>query len=236
MPPVSPKLPVIPNKHNTHSKKVRLPSLAAQVYEHVRADVIRGVLPPGHKIVELEVAEQMGTSQGPVREALQRLEHEGLVERVARSATFVTQILDDELYELSHIRSVIEGFAISRTAQIITDEQVDELDELVSKMTSAARDDDIMLLADIDMEFHRRICEWSGNASLLRVWLPLSGQIQRFIVHSHPHQYPDLVHVATRHQPIVDALRRREPETASRILREHVMLIWNEVNAEQPGG
>ena len=228
---VSPKFSEIADKQTALPRKARLPSIADQVYEQVRADVIRGVLPPGHKLVELEVAEQMGTSQGPVREALQRLEYEGLVERVARSATFVTEILTDELYELSSIRSMIEGFAVSRTAQAITDEQADELQELISKMTSAARDADIMTLADFDMEFHRRICEWSGNASLLRVWLPLSGQIQRFIIHSHPRRYPDLVHVATRHQPIVDALRSREPETASRVLREHVMLIWNETHS-----
>ncbi len=224
------------DKHHPLARKNRLPSIADQVYEQVRADVIRGVLPSGHKLVELEVAEQMGTSQGPVREALQRLEYEGLVERVARSATFVTPILTDELYELSYVRSVIEGFAASRTAKAITDEQSDELQELISNMISAARDGDITLLADFDMEFHHRICEWSGSALLLRVWLPLSGQIQRFIVHSHPRQYPDLVHVATRHQPIVDALRRREPETAARILREHVMLIWTETNSNVSSG
>lgn len=213
-------------------KKARLPSLADQVYEQIRVDVIRGALPPGHKLVELELAERMGTSQGPIREALQRLVHDGLVERFARSATFVTPISVDEIYELSYIRSTIEGFAISRTAQVITPAQCDELDELVAKMTSAANQGEIMSLADYDMGFHRRICEWSGNASLLRVWLPLSNQIQRFIVHSHPRRYPDLIHVATRHQPILDALRTREPEKASRLLRDHVMLIWSETNPE----
>lgn len=236
MTPAAPKFSDTSDKHHPLPRKTRLPSIADQVYEQVRADVIRGLLPPGHKLVELEVAEHMGTSQGPVREALQRLEYEGLVERVARSATFVTPILTDELYELSYIRSVIEGFAASRAAKVITDEQTDELQELISKMISAASDGDITLLADFDMEFHQRICEWSGSALLLRVWLPLSGQIQRFIVHSHPHQYPNLVHVATRHQPIVDALRSREPETASRILREHVMLIWTETNSTVSSG
>lgn len=231
---VPPKVSDISDRQYPAPRKAAFPSVADQVYERVRGDVIRGVLPPGYKLVELEVAEQMGTSQGPVREALQRLEHEGLVERVARSATFVTQILTNELYELSYIRSVVEGFAISRTAQVITDEQTDVLQELISGMVAAAGEGDIITQADFDMEFHRRICEWSGKVSLLRVWLPISGQIQRFIVHSHPRQYPDLVHVATRHQPIVDALRSREPETASRVLREHVMLIWNETNARQP--
>ncbi|HEX2907670.1 MAG TPA: GntR family transcriptional regulator [Phototrophicaceae bacterium] len=233
---MSPKFFDLSDRPSPAAKKARLPSIADQVYEQIKADVIRGELPPGHKLVELEVAEQMGTSQGPVREALQRLEYEGLVERVARSATFVTQIVTDELYELSHIRSIVEGFAVSRTAQVITDEQINELQNLILKMTSAASDADIMRLADFDMEFHRRICEWSGNAWLLRVWLPISGQIQRFIVHSHPRRYPDLVHVATRHQPIVDALRSREPETASRVLREHVLLIWLETTANGSSG
>src|SRR5215470_19708501 len=100
---------VSPNRLQPRTAK--LASLSDQVYEHLRLAIIHTDLVPGEKLVELEIAAQMGTSQGPVREALQRLERDGLVERRARSATFVTSISPDEMYELFSIRSVIEGFA-----------------------------------------------------------------------------------------------------------------------------
>src|SRR5689334_25352885 len=104
----------------------KLTSLADQVYGRLRLDIICGDLRAGEKLVELEIAAQMGTSQGPVREALQRLERDGLVERHARSASFVTAVSMDEMYELCMIRSTIEVFAIRRTAQTITPGQCDE--------------------------------------------------------------------------------------------------------------
>jgi DNA-binding GntR family transcriptional regulator len=215
-------------------KKMKLPSLADQVYERLRTEIIRGTLSPGQKLVELDIATQMGTSQGPVREALQRLEHDGLVERWARSATFVTAISTDEMYELFYVRSVIEGFAIGRTARQITPAQSDELQRLVQSMESAGREADILTLSEYDMEFHRLICEWSGSASLLRGWLSLSNQIRRFVVHSHPRYYPNLIEVGTRHQPIVDALHAHDTDTASRTLQAHIMLIWTELKPDDP--
>ena len=216
-------------KRNQPRRKTRLASLVDQVYGRLRADIISGELSPGQKLVELEMASHMGTSQGTVREALQRLEHDGLVDRQARSATFVTDVSINQMYELFYIRHVIEGFAISRTVQHITDEQCNELQALVSKMAEAGRQNDIVAQAEHDMEFHRLICEWSGSATLMLAWSPLYSQIQRFVVQSHPQHYPDLVEVGTRHQPIVDALRKRDAENAPTILQEHIMLIWSEI-------
>src|SRR5688500_17195627 len=104
-------------------RMTRLVSLSDQVYEHLRLAIICQELPPGEKLVELDIAAQRGTSQGPVREALQRLERDGLVQRRARSATFVTPISMDEVYEMFSIRCDIEVFAAKRTAKHITSEQ-----------------------------------------------------------------------------------------------------------------
>jgi DNA-binding GntR family transcriptional regulator len=211
----------------SQSRATKVSSLSDQVYAYLRQAIICSELLPGEKLVELEIAAQMGTSQGPVREALQRLEYDGLVERRARSATFVTSIPIDEMYELFSIRSQIEGFAARRTAQKMTPDQFDELDNLVIKMAEAGRRNEIITLAECDMQFHQSIVEWADSAGLLRVWLPLSSQIQRFIVQSHPQEYPDLVEVGTRHQPIVDALRKRDSDSAAQALQNHIMLIWS---------
>jgi DNA-binding GntR family transcriptional regulator len=211
-------------------RNAKLSSLSDQVYDHLRRAIICTELSPGEKLVELDIAAQMGTSQGPVREALQRLERDGLVERRARSATFVTNISMDEMYELFSIRNVIEGFAARRTAQKITPEQCAELDDLIQKMVRAGNQNDIIPLAEYDLEFHRRIVEWSNIASFLRLWSTLSSQIQRFVVQTHPQHYPDYVEVGTRHQPILDALRNHDGDKAAQVLQEHIMLIWPRIN------
>jgi DNA-binding GntR family transcriptional regulator len=211
-------------------RTTKLASLSDQVYEHLRTAIIRDQLQPGEKLVEMEIAAQMGTSQGPVREALQRLEHDGLVERQARSATFVTNVSPDEMHELFSIRSMIEGFAIQRAAQKITPVQCSELEELIQQMAEAGRRNEIILLAEYDMQFHRRIVEWSDSAGLLLAWTPLSSQIQRFIVQSHPLHYPDFVEVGTRHQPIVDVLRNHDGSAAIKAVQDHIMLIWSRIH------
>jgi DNA-binding GntR family transcriptional regulator len=204
-------------------------SLSDQVYEQLRSSIISAERNPGEKLVELEIASQMGTSQGPVREALQRLERDGLVERQARSATYVSSISMDEMHELFSVRTVIEGYAIRRAVQKITPEHCDYLEELIGKMAQAGQRNDMITLAEYDMQFHRTIVECAGSAGLLRVWITLSSQIQRFVVQSHPQHYSDLVEIATRHQSIVTALRQGDAERAVQAVQEHIMLIWPKI-------
>lgn len=208
-------------------KRVR--SLADQVYERLRTDIIVGRLAPDVRIVELEVAQTMGTSQGPVREALQRLEREGLVRRQAHSATFVTRVSNDEIYELFCIRAVIEGFAVKRAVRQMTDDQIAQLTALVDQMRDEGQRGDMMALTEHDLQFHRLICQWSGSATLLRAWDPLYGQIQRFVVQTHQDYFHDLVEMADTHLPILAALHRRDPEEAAQVLQDHIMLIWYKV-------
>lgn len=216
----------------SRSRMIKPASVSDQVYEQLRSDIISASRDPGEKLVELEIAAQMGTSQGPVREALQRLERDGLVERQARSATYVTSISMDEMYELFSVRSVIEGYAIRRATLKISPEQCDYLENLVTEMAEAGQRGDMITLADIDMRFHQTIVECSGSAGLLRVWVTLSSQIQRFVVQSHPRHYADLVEIGTRHQSIVTALRERDAEKAAQAVQDHIMLIWPKISFE----
>jgi len=175
----------------------------------------------------LEIANKMGTSQGPVREALQRLEREGLVTKQSHSATFVTTVSIDEMYELFSIRSVIEGFAIRRTVERITPEQCDQLQELVEAMRAAGQRDNMLELTEHDLQFHRLICQWSGSATLQRAWDPLYGQTQRFVVRTHKKYFASLTDIADTHRPIIAALREQDIDHVTELIQEHIMLIWS---------
>lgn len=208
----------------------KLASLPDQVYAYLRRAILCADLPPGEKLVELDIAAQMGTSQGTVREALQRLERDGLVERRARSATYVTRISMDEMHELFSIRTMIEVYAVRRAAQTITPEQCIQLEDLIEQMVQTGSRNELNELAEYDMQFHRRLVEYSGSTNFLRIWTPLSNQIQRFIVETHPTHFPDYIEVGKRHQPIVEALRQHDGDGAAAVLQEHVMLIWSRIN------
>ncbi len=202
----------------------RIVSLVDQVYDNLRRAIFQGDLQEGERIVEMDVATRMGISQGPVREALQRLDNDGLVERRARSATYVTSISMDEVFDLFEIRNTIETLAIRHTARSISSSQTDELTALVQQMRVSAKAKDLIAVTTYDIHFHKYICEWSGNTALLRSWTPLFSQIQRFKIRYHRHFFPDLVEIANIHQPIVDALRSHDVELSVRLLGDHISL------------
>lgn len=209
-------------------------SLVDQIYEQLRNDIVAGRMPSSEKLVELEIAERMGTSQGTVREALHRLECDGLVDRQARRATYVTEIAIDEIYEYFEIRSLIETFTIRRAIKTITDDHCLKLENLIDKMAEAGQRKDIETLVQHDMRFHQLICEWANSPVLMNVWLPLFLQIQRFIVQTHPTVFVPLTNMAETHRPIMKALHDRNANAAVTAIREHVMLIWNQIDHNQP--
>jgi DNA-binding GntR family transcriptional regulator len=191
-------------------------SLVDHAWRQIRHRIVSGELGPGTRLTELD----------------QRLEQDGLVERRARSATFVTGISREEMYEVFSVRSVVESFAVLRAAPHISAARLGELKELVEHMRVAGAAGDILTLSDYDLRFHMQICIWSAHPMLLRVWIPLFTQVQRFIVANHPHFFPDLVEVADTHQPVLDAISGGSPELAADRMREHIMLIWSRIEGE----
>src|SRR5262245_15879822 len=194
--------------------------------------ILRGQLPSGTRLVELDIAAQMGTSQGPVREALQRLEQDGLVERQSRSGTFVTTVSVDEMHEIFEVRSSIEQFAIRRIVAKVSPTQLDELRSAIELMRAAGRAGDMVALVDADMEIHLRLCTWATHPTLLRAWIPLYTQVQRFIVETHPRYFHDLAELADRHAPLLDILRGDDQDAAAQWIHEHIMYIWDRLEHE----
>jgi DNA-binding GntR family transcriptional regulator len=136
--------------------------------------------------------------------------------------------------EIFTVRSVVEAAAIRRTAQRIQPAQLDALAVLIAEMRAAGTDGDMMALAESDLAFHQRLLQWSDHRALLRVWLPLHTQVERFVVMTHPHYFPDLVAIADTHLPILDALRAGDSDRAARQIEEHIMLIWTRFERSKP--
>jgi DNA-binding GntR family transcriptional regulator len=194
--------------------------------------ILRGQLPGGTRLVELDIAAQMGTSQGPVREALQRLEQDGLVERLSRSGTFVTTVSIDEMHEIFEVRSTIEQFAIRRIVSKVSQAQLAELQSAIELMREAGHANDMVSLVDADMEIHMRLCSWATHPTLLRAWMPLYTQVQRFIVQTHPRYFHNLAELADRHAPLLEVLHSNDQDAAAQWIHEHIMYIWDRLEHE----
>jgi DNA-binding GntR family transcriptional regulator len=202
--------------------KRRSSTVVDDIWVQLRRLILSGELPPGSRLVELDIATQTGASQASAREALQRLERDGLVVRRGRSGTFVTEVAPGEMDEVFRIRVAVETAAVRRTARHIRPEQVRELRTLVDRMREAGQQGDPVAMVEYDMAFHHRICAWANHATLMRVWTLLYAQMERFLVIYDALHFADLTQVADSHEPIVAALEAGDVEEAVRRISDHV--------------
>mgnify|MGYP003574317444 CR=1 FL=1 len=193
--------------------------LSEQVKGRLLQAILDGRYPPGARIVETRVAKEFGTSQAPVREALRDLEALGVVETAPFKGARVRQPSIDELLEAFEVRAILEGHGAVLASENIGRDEIDRLAELTREMRAAAEDGDPYREATADTEFHRLIMRHSGNATLERVWSTLEPFLRTYITIVSPGV--DRQAVADRHRPIIEALRRGNPELIEEAFRVH---------------
>ena len=202
--------------------------LRNDAYEALREAILLGRLRPGERMVEAEIARQMGISRGPIREAVRQLEQDGLVEYQPRHGVTIAPITRETVQDAYAVRAELDGFAARLAAPNITDQQLIELDELVASMRHHAQEEDSDGLLRVDVLFHRSIYTVAGNRVLLRVWTSLGPQAWTLFSGAQLRGL-SLLELAELHPPIVEALRTRDPATAKRAAEEHTQQIARNV-------
>jgi DNA-binding GntR family transcriptional regulator len=193
--------------------------LSDQVKDHLLQAILAGRYPPGARIVETRVARELGTSQAPVREALRDLEALGVVETTAFRGARVRRPTAAELLEAFVIRTELESLGARLAIPRLREADFEELEALLEAMRAAAEAGDAHAEAAADARFHGRVVDLSGNTTLQRVWRTLEPYSRTFITLAVPGV--DRRMVAEEHQPILDALRRRDPALAAATYAEH---------------
>jgi DNA-binding GntR family transcriptional regulator len=193
--------------------------LREQVKELLLERILSGAYQPGDRLVETRIAQELGTSQTPVREALRDLELLRFVEsepfRGARVRAFSTA----ELAEIYPVRAAIEEVA-AREAAARLDGDVSHLEAELRAMRAAADEGDLHGLVEHDVAFHRLIVEASGNGVLIGVWASLRVEARTTITALSTGI--DHHELADTHEPVLAALAARDPERAGRALRRHI--------------
>jgi DNA-binding GntR family transcriptional regulator len=205
-------------------------TLSDYVADQLRQAILVGQLQPAQRLVEEDLATSLQTSRGPVRDAIRMLENEGLVIRQPHRGAFVADWTPDDVREIYSLREALESLAIRYVIKNATDEQIDELENLVHEMNDLAQHEYTQIEAtDIDMTFHRALCQISGHRRLLNAWESISAQI-RLVVLKHrlrnPADFRD--RGISWHENIVECLRHRETDCALQELERHmaVSIEW----------
>jgi DNA-binding GntR family transcriptional regulator len=196
-------------------------NLREQIKDVLLQRIVESTYPPGSRIVETRVAQELGVSQGPVREALRDLEQLGCVVHEPYRGCSVRAFSVDELLDAFPVRAALEALAARLAAERITDPELDELDEQLERMRTAARRGGAHDQSRANASFHATIVRAARNATLERQWRLLEPFSRTYLTVSRPGI--DLVLLSDRHVPILDALRRHEPDAAAEAMHEHLM-------------
>ena len=193
--------------------------LADRVRDHLLEGILNGRFPPDSRIVETQVARELGTSQAPVREALRGLEGIGVVEYSPFRGARVRRPRRWEILEGYAVRSALEMLAARLAVPRMSDADLAELVELGDEMQAGARAGDGRVVAEADAKFHGRIVEIAGNRTLQRTWRTLDPFSRTYLSLFVPGADP--VWSAHLHTPILEALRRRDPDAIAAAVQAH---------------
>jgi len=201
-------------------KSFRTASLADQVFEKLEDDIIFGVYKRGEVLTELKLAEALGVSRTPIREALRRLEQERMIEDSGKGSV-VLGITKDDLLDIMDIRMRIEGLASLYAAANITPEGVEELTHLVDLQEFYHSKNDISRLQAVDDEFHAAICRLSKRNVINDTLLPLhrKTRLYRKIAMEDQQRTPMTM---KEHREIVEAIISGNGPLAKELTKKHI--------------
>jgi len=207
--------------------------LAQRVYEQIREQIQTGKLSPGTRLVNRKLAGELGTSMVPVREALNRLTSEGLLEHLPGGGNFVRKLNRKEIVQLYEFRESLEAFAAREAAKNIQEYHLKDLNRICVdwagilkkiKATEGGKTTGVMLRRwlDDDLEFHSVIVEAADNPWLAKVAMEL--KLMTLVVRNKPEMlsYEAAVTTQEDHTALVDAFTNHDADRAESVMRKHI--------------
>jgi len=205
-------------------------SLGNQAYQEMKRIILKRQIPPGGKLHEGELAKTLGISRTPVREAINRLEKEGLVEIFPQRGAFVVQFSQKDVYELFLIRENLEGLAAYLAAGKMDEHHLAKLNSCVQGFEEPFSEEDARRYAREDFKFHQSIVAISEARRLINLISSLHDHIRMFRLTTIGLSGRMKVSLA-EHQQILAALGKRDPEESERRMRQHIRNVRDGVMA-----
>lgn len=191
------------------------------VLEAIREAIVNGTLKPRERLMEIQLAEELGVSRTPIREALRKLELEGFIVMVPRKGAYVADLTFKDIADVFEIRAALEGLAAGLAAERITDEELENMERLLVEKAEAIAEKDIEKLVAADTKFHEVLYQASRNQRLSAIISNLRVQIQRFrtLSLSYPGRSKQSLE---EHRLIVEAIQSRDVQAAHQAAQDHI--------------
>lgn len=197
------------------------PSLDKLAYQKIKQAILTFQFLPNQNLVEGELAQQLGISKTPVRDALLRLEREGLVSRLPYKGTFVSDINRQDMVNIFEIRIVLEGLAVRLAANTLTEKDYRQLDRLTSDHAEALREEDYERASLLNGQFHTGITHKCGNDHLVQMLTNLDDHLKRYRLLSVT-QGIRVDKSVPEHRLILEALRAGNADKAEAAMKDHL--------------
>lgn len=192
------------------------------IFNTLRDAIVSGDLKPGERLMEVDLAEKMGVSRTPVREAVRKLEMEGLVTMVPRKGTHVAELSAKDIMDVLEVRAALDRLATELAAERIRQEHIRSLENIHKQYISCIEKENIPGAIKKDVEFHEIIYNASGNNKLTNVAASLREQIYRYRV-LYLKDFTNAEEVLREHQSILQALYDKDVELAGKLAEEHIV-------------
>lgn len=191
------------------------------VFDYMKNAIITGEFKPGERLMEVQLAEKLGVSRTPVREAIRKLELEGLVVMVPRKGAYVSDLDARDLLNVLEIRGSLEGLAASLAAERITDEEIKELNSIVDEFYKSIEINDHEALVKSDKAFHDLIFAASRNEKLVQIMNNLQEHVHRFRVR-YISEEKKSKKLYQEHKKILESLENRNADNARKWAEKHI--------------
>ncbi len=193
-----------------------------RIHRQLRDAILKGRLAPGTRLTESELSKRFGSSRAPVREAIRRLESEGLVRSDFWRGSRVAEHSPRELYELYSLRGVIEGYAARLIPDGFSGEDRSRMDVILDAMQEAADRGDWLAVAQHDTQWHRVIMVAAQQPVLLAAWENANGPLQMTFSRTAGTFY-SAKHIKARHQAVIEAIETDRSMATEEIIRSHYL-------------
>ena len=191
------------------------------VFNTLRRAILKGELEPGERLMEIALANKLGVSRTPIREAIRKLELEGLVVMIPRKGAEVARITEKDLRDVLEVRTSLEKLAIELACDRITEDDIHDLKLACKNFEESFGKDDLTTIAEKDVAFHDIIFRSTKNARLIQILNNLREQMYRYRTE---YMKDDRIHpvLIREHKEMVKALESRDQELVAREVRQHL--------------
>lgn len=191
------------------------------VFKTLRQAILRGELKPGERLMEIKLANKLGVSRTPIREAIRKLELEGLVNMMPRRGAVVAEITLQDLEDVLEVRAVLEELAVQKACENITEDQLRDLKKAANDFKRSLEDDNLLACVETDMAFHEIIYSAANNRRLQQMLQNIREQMYRYRLEYLKDKRMHRL-LVEEHDTIRRALKKRDAAKAGSAMRTHI--------------